>query len=294
MLQLGSILHSQGFSVKAAHTEHNAPNYSNHPEFVFHSMDDGLQGIDLSSLSLRNMYGSNENCKASFKNYNIRMMEEEEDLQGDQLTCIIYENIMFYGDNGATQLRLSSIVLCVLSATYMHSMITILKQPEKYFPFEVYKMSFELITLRFYHGGDLNMGKVGEPEVAPFLEFVSDGEWHVEGTNGVSFNKDTENDIESVDKASKNSEDAPPFDQPIAHTSFPPTDQPTTYVSSSIAAAPSSYIVAPTISIAAPTNSTTAPFQSVVDSDVESIDGGIEIGNNMDEYVDEELRGFRK
>ncbi|KAF3653651.1 Auxin-responsive protein IAA26 [Capsicum annuum] len=211
----------------------------------------------------------------------------------------------------------------------------------------VYKMSFELITLRFYHGRELNMGKVkgkkgkryeggqvtefldvdvdrlslfkfrnyvrsdkdtldiskklgngqvleafvchmvGEPEVAPLLEFVSDGEWHVEGTSGVSFNKDTKNDIESVDRASKNSEDAPRFDQPIAHTSSPPTDQPTAHVSSPRVVASSSYT-------AAPTNSIVAPFESVVDSDVESIDGGIEIGSDVDEYVDEELRGFRE
>ncbi|KAM3205145.1 UDP-glycosyltransferase 76E1-like [Capsicum annuum] len=136
MMQLGSILHSQRFSVKVAHTEYNAPNYSNHPEFVFHSMDDGLQEIDLSSPSLKNMYDLNENCKASFKNYLVKMTEEEENLQGDQLACIIYDNIMFYVDDVATQLRLPSIVLCILSAAYMHSMITILQQPEKYFPFE--------------------------------------------------------------------------------------------------------------------------------------------------------------
>ncbi|KAM3287981.1 hypothetical protein P3S67_021411 [Capsicum chacoense] len=85
MMQLGSILHSQGFSVKVAHTEYNAPNYSNHPEFVFHSMDDGLQEIDLSSPSLKNMYDLNENCKASFKNYLVKMTEEEESLQDSQL-----------------------------------------------------------------------------------------------------------------------------------------------------------------------------------------------------------------
>ncbi|XP_047256916.1 uncharacterized protein LOC124889364 [Capsicum annuum] len=133
---------------------------------------------------------------------------------------------------------------------------------------------------------------VGKPEVAPLLEFVSDGEWHVEGTSGVSFNKYTENDIESVDRASKNSEDAPSFDQPIAYTSSPSTDQPNIRVSSP--ATPSSYTAAPSSSITAPTNSTAAPFESVVDSDVDSIDAGIKIGSDVDEYMDEELRGFRE
>ncbi|KAM3289287.1 hypothetical protein P3S67_017575 [Capsicum chacoense] len=131
---------------------------------------------------------------------------------------------------------------------------------------------------------------VGEPEVAPLLEFVSDGEWYVERKSGVSFNKDTENDIESVDRASKNSEDTPSFDQPIAHISSPPTDQPTVHVSSPIAAAPSSYTIAPSSSIAASTNSTVVPFEFVVDSNVESIDGGIVIRSD----ADKELGGFKE
>ncbi|CAN4109727.1 unnamed protein product [Withania somnifera] len=63
MLQLGSILHSQGFSVKVAHTEFNTPNYSSHTEFVFLPMEDGLQGIDMSFPSLENVYFMNKNCK---------------------------------------------------------------------------------------------------------------------------------------------------------------------------------------------------------------------------------------
>ncbi|XP_055808719.1 UDP-glycosyltransferase 76E1-like [Solanum dulcamara] len=132
MLQLGSILHSQGFSVIVAHTQYNSPNYSNHPEFVFHSMDDGLKGIDMRFPSLESIYCMNENCKVPLRNYLIKMMEQE----GDELACIIYDNIMFFVDDVATQLRLPSIVLRTFSAAYLHSLITILQQPEKYFPLE--------------------------------------------------------------------------------------------------------------------------------------------------------------
>ncbi|KAF3656173.1 putative ADP-ribosylation factor GTPase-activating protein AGD14-like [Capsicum annuum] len=244
---------------------------------------------------------------------------------------------------------------------------------EEYAPTEIYKISFGLITLRFYQGGDLIRVRsdkdtidilkilgngqvlkafvyhmVGEPELAPpFLKFVSDGEGHVEGKSGVSFNKDIENNIGSVDKAPKNSEDfdqstahifspttvqptahtfpsfvkptahisSPSTDQPNAHVSSPPTDQPTPHVFSPIVVtpssstiAPSSSTVAPSSSTTAPTNSTiapssstvaptnshTAPFESFVDSDVESIDGGVEIGSDMDKYVDKELRGLKE
>ncbi|KAG5582784.1 hypothetical protein H5410_053411 [Solanum commersonii] len=134
MLQLGSILHSQGFSVIVAHTQHNAPNYSNHPQFVFHSMDDGLKGMDMSFPGSKSIYRMNESCKEPLRNYLVRMMEEEE--EGDQLACIIYDNIMFFVDDVATQLRLPSIVLRTYSAVYLYSMLTILQQPEKYFPFK--------------------------------------------------------------------------------------------------------------------------------------------------------------
>lgn len=136
MLQLGSILHSQGFSIIVAHTEHNSPNYSNHPEFVFHSMEDGLKGIDLSFPSKETICCMNENCKAPLRNYLVRMMEQEEEQEGDQLVCVIYDNNMFIVDEVATQLGIPSIVLRIYNAAYLHSMITILQQPEKYFPFE--------------------------------------------------------------------------------------------------------------------------------------------------------------
>lgn len=136
MLQLGSILHSKGFSIIVAHTEHNSPNYSNHPEFVFHSMEDGLKGIDLSFPSKETICCMNENCKAPLRNYLVRMMEQEEEQEGDQLVCVIYDNNMFIVDEVATQLGIPSIVLRIYNAAYLHSMITILRQPEKYFPFE--------------------------------------------------------------------------------------------------------------------------------------------------------------
>ncbi|MCD7465240.1 hypothetical protein HAX54_000903 [Datura stramonium] len=167
MLQLGSILHSQGFSVKVIHTEYNSPNYSNYPEFVFHSMYDGLQGIDISFPSLDNIYVMNENCKAPLRNYLVRMMEEE----GDQLACIVYDNVMFFVDDVATQLRLPTIVLRPYSAAYLHSMITIFQEPQKYFPFKDSQLldpSPELHPLRFK---DLPFPAINNTVPEPILDF---------------------------------------------------------------------------------------------------------------------------
>lgn len=173
MLQLGSILHSQGFSVVVAHTEFNAPDYSNHPEFIFHSMNDGLQGIDMSMPSLENMYDLNENCKTSLKNYLVSMMEEEEEeeFQGDQLACLIYDNVMFFVDDVATQLRLPSIVLRTFSATYLHSMLTILQKPDKYFPFEDSQLLDPLPELHPLRFKDVPFPVIDNTVPEPILEF---------------------------------------------------------------------------------------------------------------------------
>ncbi|KAK6778559.1 hypothetical protein RDI58_025277 [Solanum bulbocastanum] len=167
MLQLGSILHSQGFSVIVAHTQYNTPNYSNHPQFVFHSMDDGLKGFDMSFPSLESIYRMNESCKAPLRNYLVRMMEEE----GDQLSCIVYDNIMFFVDGVATQLKLPSIVLRTFSAAYLHSMLTILQQPEKYFPFEDSQLLDPLPELHPLRCKDVPIHVINNTVPEPVLDF---------------------------------------------------------------------------------------------------------------------------
>nr|GMD64401.1 UDP-glucose iridoid glucosyltransferase-like [Ipomoea batatas] len=70
MLQLGSILHSRGFSVTVAHPQYNSPPPSAHPQLEFHSLYDGLAGYDMSFYNLlAAIYAMNENCKASLEEY---------------------------------------------------------------------------------------------------------------------------------------------------------------------------------------------------------------------------------
>ncbi|XP_049344243.1 UDP-glycosyltransferase 76E1-like [Solanum verrucosum] len=107
------------------------------------------------------------NCKAPLRNYLVKMMKEE----GDQLACIVYDNVMIFVDDVATQLRLPSIVLHTSSATYLHSMITIFQQPEKYFPFEDSQLLDplpELYPLRFK---DVPIPVVNNTVAEPVLDF---------------------------------------------------------------------------------------------------------------------------
>ncbi|KAF3667128.1 hypothetical protein FXO38_08757 [Capsicum annuum] len=185
---------------------------------------------------------------------------------------------------------------------------------------------------------------VAVPLLPPsLLKYVSDRKGNVEGERGVSFDKDRGNDIQSIDKTSKNSEDVPPivypsadptthpFVQPTAHSSAPPLNDhvlspaahvssPTAHVSSLIAGVTSPHtapVSSPTIHVASPSIHHTAPTvpstaaptahvlpitdvflqvkretyraKSVVVSDVELIDGGVDIGSDVDGYMDEEL-----
>ncbi|KAL5817102.1 hypothetical protein ACOSQ3_025480 [Xanthoceras sorbifolium] len=116
MLQLGSILHSKGFSITVAHTQFNSPNTCNHPDFVFLPLlsDDSSSArndsddfvVFLSSLNLK--------YKASLQELFTRIVEEQERHEG--LPCIIYDALMYSVEEVAHSLKLPSIILGTSSA----------------------------------------------------------------------------------------------------------------------------------------------------------------------------------
>ncbi|CAK9187892.1 unnamed protein product [Ilex paraguariensis] len=116
MLQLGSILHSRGFSITIAHTEFNPPCSCNHPEFFFLPLADNLSGYDTSFWNLLEVISViNVNCKAPLQQYLVQMMEKLE--PHDKVCCIIYDTIMHFTDAVANHLNLPSIILRTTSAS---------------------------------------------------------------------------------------------------------------------------------------------------------------------------------
>lgn len=116
MLQLGTALHSKGFSVTVAHTIYNSPNPQNYPHFSFLPMPDGLSDSDLASGDLvSNILVINENCKESLRRSLEQLMQEKE-LQGDRISCIISDELMFFAEDVANNLKLLSIILRTTSA----------------------------------------------------------------------------------------------------------------------------------------------------------------------------------
>ncbi|KAL3850629.1 hypothetical protein ACJIZ3_012511 [Penstemon smallii] len=123
MLQLGSILHSKGFSIIIAHTKFNSPNPSNYPEFTFLPLSDNMEGFDTSLWNMLNVISTiNTQCEASFHDYMVQLIDEEEVL--GEVACIIYDSIMHFVDVVATHLKIPTMVLRTNTAAYMHSHIT--------------------------------------------------------------------------------------------------------------------------------------------------------------------------
>ncbi|XP_031270503.1 UDP-glycosyltransferase 76E1-like [Pistacia vera] len=94
MLQLGTILHSRGFSITVAHAQFNSPQTSNQPDFIFQSLPDGISSKpDIARYFLAFMSSLNLNCRAPFQEFLSQMIGKQE--QQDELPCIIYDALMY-------------------------------------------------------------------------------------------------------------------------------------------------------------------------------------------------------
>ncbi|KAF3454622.1 hypothetical protein FNV43_RR05070 [Rhamnella rubrinervis] len=109
MLQLGTILHSNGFSITIAHTNFNSPDPEAYPDFCFLPIADGLSEVDVSSEVAHIMSTINVNCKLSFQ----QLMDSQE---VENIACVIFDEAMYFSEAVATNLKLPSIVLRTTSA----------------------------------------------------------------------------------------------------------------------------------------------------------------------------------
>ncbi|XP_057474113.1 UDP-glucose iridoid glucosyltransferase-like [Actinidia eriantha] len=110
MLDLATTLHSKGFFITVAHTQFNSPNPSNHPDFVFLPISDGLTENDFLSGDFLDFIATiNTNCEGPLKECLVPMV--------DQVACIIYDTMMYLGETVANHLKLPSIILRTSGAT---------------------------------------------------------------------------------------------------------------------------------------------------------------------------------
>ncbi|KAF3443528.1 hypothetical protein FNV43_RR13212 [Rhamnella rubrinervis] len=121
MLQLATILHSKGFSITIAHTIYNSPSPQNHPDFTFLPIPEGdissSPDIDIIDLLL----GINVNCKLSFQQSlaNHKQILKQQDVE-EGIACVISDELMYFAEAVADNLRLPSIILRTSStATFL-------------------------------------------------------------------------------------------------------------------------------------------------------------------------------
>ncbi|OMO91146.1 UDP-glucuronosyl/UDP-glucosyltransferase [Corchorus olitorius] len=168
MLQLGSILHSKGFSITVIHTVFNSPDPSNHPEFRFVSIPHNLSDQIISSGNLVTLISAlNVTFQVPLLECLIRMVQNHEDI-----ACIIYDELMFISEAAAKHVNLPSIMLRTTSALTFISRAAI--QPLKAQGLLTLQGSMsenlvsELHPLRFK---DLPVSKFGTPD--HFLQLIS-------------------------------------------------------------------------------------------------------------------------
>ena len=140
MLQLGTILHSRGFSITIAHSQFNSPDTSNHPDFVFLPLsDDSLSKYNPSDDIVASISYHNLTCRVSLQELLIEMIEKQQLERQDrqELPCIIYDPLVYSAEAVAHHLKLPSIVLQTSSVTSVLSFYLCPKiKKEGYTPFQ--------------------------------------------------------------------------------------------------------------------------------------------------------------
>lgn len=135
ILQLGTILHSKGFSITIAYSQFNFPDTSNHPDFIFMPLSEGLSRNSKIDNFFAFMSVLNFNCRAPLQEILMRITEEQG--QHDKLPCVIYDGFMYFAEAVACNLKLPSIMLRTSSATDLLTYYAYPRlQEEGYIPFQ--------------------------------------------------------------------------------------------------------------------------------------------------------------
>ncbi|KAF3443526.1 hypothetical protein FNV43_RR13210 [Rhamnella rubrinervis] len=166
MLQLGTILHSNGFSITIGHTDFNSPDPKTHPHFCFLPIPDGLSQHDISTGDIAHIISTiNDNCKLSFQ----QLVEQKQ----HEIACIIFDEHMYFCDAVAANLKLPSIALRTTSAaTFLARSAVISLIRQGCLPFQdsiLHEMVPKLHPLRFK---DLPIPRSADHK--PFTQVVSE------------------------------------------------------------------------------------------------------------------------
>ncbi|KAL3720002.1 hypothetical protein ACJRO7_004915 [Eucalyptus globulus] len=111
MLNLGSLLHSKGFSIVIAHTHFNHPHPFGFPNFTFLSIPDCLPKDVLSSGDAAAIFASlNTNCEGPLRQVLSDMMAQDGATES-KISCVIYDSLMYCAEAAAQYVKLPSMAL---------------------------------------------------------------------------------------------------------------------------------------------------------------------------------------
>ncbi|KAG5533443.1 hypothetical protein RHGRI_027569 [Rhododendron griersonianum] len=106
MLQLASILHSQGFSITIIHTHFNSPAKSKHPHFTFLPISDGLSPTGASREDVVSFLTLlNSNCVAPFRDCLAGLLAD------GLIACLITDALWHFSQSVADGVGIPRIVL---------------------------------------------------------------------------------------------------------------------------------------------------------------------------------------
>ncbi|KAH9754096.1 UDP-glycosyltransferase 76B1 [Citrus sinensis] len=135
MLQLGSILYSEGFSITIIHTTLNSPNSCNYPHFEFCSFsDDGFSETyqpskvadDIPALLL----SLNATCVVPFRDCLANKLMSNAQESKDSFACLITDAAWFMAHSVANDFKLPTIVLLTdsIAASLSYAAFPILRE----------------------------------------------------------------------------------------------------------------------------------------------------------------------
>ncbi|XP_010514993.1 PREDICTED: UDP-glycosyltransferase 76E4-like [Camelina sativa] len=116
MMQLGKALYLKGFSITVVEGQCNrVSSPSQHfPGFQFVTIPESLPESEFERLGAFNfILETNKTSEASFKNCLNQLLRQ----QGNDISCIIYDEYMYFCGTVATELKLPNVILCTQSAT---------------------------------------------------------------------------------------------------------------------------------------------------------------------------------
>ncbi|XP_052296398.1 UDP-glycosyltransferase 76B1-like isoform X2 [Citrus sinensis] len=201
MLQLGSILYSEGFSITIIHTTLNSPNSCNYPHFEFCSFsDDGFSETyqpskvadDIPALLL----SLNAKCIVPFRDCLANKLMSNAQESKDSFACLITDAAWFIALSVANDFKLPTIVLLTdsIAASLSYAAFPILRE-KGYLPIQDFQLEAPVIEFPPLRVKDIPLLKTQDSNNAD--KFLSIRDNQIMASSGIIWN--SFEDLEQVE-----------------------------------------------------------------------------------------------